>query len=80
MTRVDRPEEPVIVPVVERLTVNLIEPASRALVAAARRTGLSRTDTVNRALQVYDLVTASEDAGVYVRDPATGKFERLRLA
>lgn len=75
---VDPPAEPGA-PVAEKLTVNLIEPASRALIRAAERTGLSRTDTVNRALQVYDLVTFMEESGVYVRNSTTGEFERLTL-
>jgi hypothetical protein len=41
-----------------KLTVNLIPAAVDALTAAAERCGHSRTDTVNRALQLYDVVTA----------------------
>lgn len=37
----------------ERLTVNLIPRASRALEQACQLTGDSKTDTINRALQVY---------------------------
>lgn len=37
----------------ERVTVNLIPRASRALEQAGELTGDSKTDTINRALQVY---------------------------
>jgi hypothetical protein len=36
-----------------RVTVNLNAPAAAALESASEMTGDSRTDTVNRALQVY---------------------------
>lgn len=36
-----------------RLTVNLLPVAAEALHAAVRLTELNRTDTVNRALQLY---------------------------
>jgi hypothetical protein len=37
----------------ERVTVNLAPRASRALEKAVKLTGDSKTDTINRALQVY---------------------------
>ncbi|WP_233574272.1 ribbon-helix-helix domain-containing protein [Amycolatopsis panacis] len=37
----------------ERVTVNLAPRASRALENAVKLTGDSKTDTINRALQVY---------------------------
>ena len=42
----------------EKITVNLIEKASKALAASAAREGGTRTDTVNRALQVCDYLSA----------------------
>jgi hypothetical protein len=39
-----------------RVTVNLTPRSVTALDSAVARTGDSRTDTINRALQVYDLV------------------------
>lgn len=39
-----------------RLTVNLTPRASEALERASRESGDSKTDTVNRALQVYVLI------------------------
>lgn len=46
--------------VAERLTVNLIAEASDALRAAAVLTGDTRTDVVNRALQVYAAAVESD--------------------
>jgi hypothetical protein len=40
----------------ERVTVNLVPPASKALVKVIDLTGLSKTDTVNRAVQLYAFV------------------------
>ncbi len=39
------------------LTVNLIPDAMTALGDAAARDGNTRTDTVNRALQMYEFIT-----------------------
>lgn len=47
----------------ERLHVHLIEKASAALVAINQREGLSKTDAVNRAIQLYDLVRTEEANG-----------------
>lgn len=40
-----------------RTTVNLVPKAVKALNAASERTGDSRTDTINRAIQLYDMIT-----------------------
>jgi hypothetical protein len=46
-----------------------------------RRTGLSKTDIVNRALTLYEFVDGRLAAGdeILVRDPATGSLELVRL-
>jgi hypothetical protein len=65
----------------ERITVNLTGRASRALEQATKLTGDSKTDTVNRALQVYaymEEITA-EGGSVYVREAAGGELERLKV-
>ena len=50
----------------DRLTVNLTESAHADLHAAVRRTRDSVTDTVNRALHTYALVTAAaQHEGIY---------------
>lgn len=65
----------------ERITVNLTNRASRALDTATELTGDSKTDTVNRALQVYaymEQVTA-RGGSVYVREAADAELERLKV-
>lgn len=53
-----------------RLTVNLIPRTAAALALAARVNGNSKTDTVNRALQVYAYLSSQVKAGdeVLLRD------------
>jgi hypothetical protein len=65
----------------ERITVNLIARASRALQKVSELTGDSKTDSINRALQVYaylEEVTAQGGA-VYVRESAGAELERLKM-
>jgi hypothetical protein len=64
----------------ERVTVNLTPNAAAAPARAAATTGDSKTDVVNRAVQVYALLTAEVRAGghVLVRH-ADGDQERYRL-
>ncbi|MDQ2873984.1 MAG: hypothetical protein M3Y33_03870 [Actinomycetota bacterium] len=65
----------------ERMTVNLIPKAAEALGTAAAREGLSKTDTVNRALQLYDYVTGLTAAGaeVLIRTPGSAELTSLKL-
>jgi hypothetical protein len=66
----------------ERITVSLIDKASRALDAAAKRSGMNKTDVVNRALQVYDYIDsliATDDNQVLIQSTVTGEIQRLRL-
>lgn len=46
------------------LTVNLVPAALTALERAADRMGDTQTETINRALQLYDAVTATGPGGV----------------
>jgi hypothetical protein len=65
----------------ERVTVNLTPGAYRALEQAVRITGDTRTDTINRALQVYayleEIVRGS--GSIYVRPAPDSDPERLRI-
>ena len=63
-----------------RLTVNLIPRADRALTIAAEKTGDTRTDTVNRALQFYAYFVQEITRGrnVYVGDSA-GDLEKITI-
>lgn len=54
----------------ERVTVNLVPRASAALELATGLSQDSKTDTINRALQVYAFLLQAKEAGggVYVRE------------
>ena len=65
----------------ERVTVNVTGRAFRALVLAADLTGDTRTDTLNRALQVYAYLgqVTSRGGFVYVREAADSELELLEV-
>jgi hypothetical protein len=65
----------------ERITVNLTGRASRALELATELTGDTKTDAVNRALQIYAYMEQITAAGgsVYVREAAGSELERLKV-
>ena len=65
----------------ERVTVNLVRPAQASLKLLMELTGLSKTDLVNRALQIYgDLQqTISAGGAVYVQEKPKADLERIRL-
>ncbi len=65
----------------ERITVNLVTRAWRALQLAAELTGDSKTDIINRAIQVYAYVTEIEANGgaVYVRESEGSELQRLKM-
>lgn len=65
----------------ERVTVNLTARASRALEQAAQITGDTKTDTINRALQVYAyLEQVTQDGGaIYVRESADGEPQLVKI-
>jgi hypothetical protein len=66
---------------VERVTVNLTPRASEALERAVRLTGDTKTDTINRALQLYAYLEGimQADGSVYVRPGPDAETERLRI-
>ena len=68
-------------PVVDRITVALIRRAAEDLQRLHGRTGLSKTDIVNRAISVYEFVDSETQAGdnVYVRDHKTGDYQLVRF-
>ena len=65
----------------ERVTVNLTRKTSDALADAVRLTGDSKTDTINKALQVSQLLQEVQAAGgaVYLREKLDAELERLRV-
>jgi hypothetical protein len=65
----------------ERVTVNLTARASHALDRAAALTGDSKTDTINRALQIYAyLEEITENGGtIYVRESPDGELQIIKM-
>ena len=65
----------------ERVTVNLTARSARALELATQLTGDTKTDTINRALQIYaylEQVTA-HGGSIYARETADSELERLKV-
>lgn len=66
----------------ERVTVNLTPRSARALELATQLTGDSKTDAINRAIQVYAYLehVTSEGGSVHVREsPEDSEPERLKF-
>jgi hypothetical protein len=65
----------------ERITVNLTGRASSALELATELTGDTKTDTVNRALQVYAYLEQimARGGAIYVREAADSELERIKV-
>lgn len=66
---------------VERITVALIPKAGADLQALQDRTGLSKTDIVNRAISLYEFFDAQIRAGndLFLRAPETGEIQTVRF-
>jgi hypothetical protein len=65
----------------ERITVNLTEKSSEALAEAIRVTRDSKTDCINKALQLYALLQSVQADGgaLYMREKSDAELERLRV-
>jgi hypothetical protein len=65
----------------ERVTVNLTPRAWQALNQAVKLTGDSKTDTINRALQLYAYLEEITQSGgaLYVRSSGQKELEQLRF-
>lgn len=65
-----------------RVNVNLTQRTMAALDSAVQKTGDSRTDTINRAIQVYDLVQdllrGGDGRSLVIRYPS-GETERVYI-
>lgn len=63
-----------------KLTVNLISKAAEALDSAAAATELSKTDTVNRALQLHAFLIKEQAKGgeLLIRE-ADGTLSRVKM-
>jgi hypothetical protein len=66
---------------VDRITVALIRKAAEDLQALQDRTGLSKTDIVNRAISLLEFVDAQVEDGndLLVRDQETKETQLVRL-
>ena len=65
----------------ERVTVNLTSQSSRALEIAAQLTGDTKTDTINRAVQLYAyLEQVTQDGGaIYVQESADDELTLVKI-
>lgn len=64
-----------------RVTVNLNRQAVQALEVVSEATGYSKTDTINRALQVYAIVQQimQRNGGALQIKHDDGEFERIHI-
>ena len=65
----------------ERITVALIPQAAEDLQHLQGRTGLSKTDLVNRAVSLYDFINTElgEGRDLLIRDNETEEIQVIRL-
>lgn len=65
--------------VTERITVALLPKVAADLQQLQERTGLSKTDIINRAITLYEFISAQQDAGreVLIRDKKTGETRAI---
>jgi hypothetical protein len=65
----------------ERITVALIPKAGEDLQRLQDRTGLSKTDIVNRAISAYEFFESKMRDGndLLVRDPETGEIQIVKF-
>ncbi len=66
-------------PPVDRITVSLIAKAATELQLTHDRTGLSKTDIVNRAISLYEFVDAEQGAGADLIVRRDGKDHIIKL-
>ena len=68
-------------PIIERITVGLINKAADDLQKLQGHTGLSKTDLVNRAIALYEFISRQMDTEheILIRDTVSGETQILRL-
>ncbi len=68
-------------PTVERITVALIPKAVEDLQHLQARTGLSKTDIVNRAITLYEFIDEQvrEGCDLLIRNTKAGETQLIRL-
>jgi len=67
--------------VADRITVALVAKAAADLEMIKDRTGLSKTDIVNRAIALYEFFDAEMRNGreLFIRDRETGQTQLIKL-
>jgi hypothetical protein len=67
--------------IADRVTVALVPKAAGDLQQTVERTGLSKTDIINRAVSLYEYIDGrlSGGAELLIRDDKTGQVELLRF-
>ncbi|MGZ0236073.1 ribbon-helix-helix domain-containing protein [Streptomyces sp. H49] len=65
----------------ERITIALIAKAAEGLQRLQRRTGLSKTDVVNRAISVYDFIDQQLEDGneLLIRRKETDEVQLVHI-
>jgi hypothetical protein len=65
----------------ERVTVNLIPRASDSLREGMELTGHSKTDYINRAIQVYEYIAdvMSNGGAVLIREPGEDQMSQIKF-
>ena len=65
----------------ERVTVNLTARACQALQRVSDRSGDTRTDSINRAIQIYDYLDdiTSRGGAIYVREPESTELQLVKM-
>jgi len=68
-------------PPLEKVTVNLTKRSVEALDDLVEATGETKTDAINKALQVYAFIQRQLDAGgaLYLREAGGDQAERLQI-
>jgi hypothetical protein len=67
--------------VADRVTVALVPKAVGDLQQTVERTGLSKTDIINRAVSLYEFIDGrlSDGAELLIRDGKTGQVEQIKI-
>jgi hypothetical protein len=68
-------------PELERVTVNLVSKASRALQVVSELTGDTKTDSINRAIQIYAYLEdlTAQGGTIYIRQSDGDELQQLKF-
>ena len=69
------------VAIADRITTALVKKAGEDLAALQERTGLSKTDVVNRAISLYEFIESQLQAGkqLLIKDPESDETQLIRF-